>query len=77
MLGASEIHWKMQRCSKNVYDSLKNEYYCLVNRNVTEVYANSDSWNAHCSVSKFEIISLAFKWLIVLRSALKACDQMH
>ena len=25
----------------------------------------------------FDIISLAFKWLIVLRSAIRTCDQMH
>ena len=40
-------------------------------------YVNCDSWNAHCSIYKVEIISLEFKWLIVLRSALKACDQIH
>ena len=49
----------------------------LVNRNVTELYANCGSRNARCSVFKVEIISLAFKWLIVLRSAIKTHDQTH
>ena len=39
--------------------------------------ANCGSQNALFSVSKVEIISLAFKWLIVLRSAIKTCHQMH
>ena len=39
------------------------------------MYANCGSQNAGCSMSKVEIISLAFKWLIVLRSAIKTCDQ--
>ena len=44
--------------------------------NVTEMCANCGSRNARCSVSaKVEIISLAFKWLIVLKSALKTRDQ--
>ena len=34
---------------------------------------NCGSWNAHCSVCKVEIISVAFKWLIILRSAHKTC----
>ena len=33
--------------------------------------------NAGCSISKVEIISLGFKWLIVLRSAIKTRDQTH
>ena len=33
--------------------------------------------SARCSVSKVHIISLAFKWLIALRLALKIHDQMH
>ena len=49
----------------------------LVNRNVTEMCAKCGLQNAHCSVYKVEIISLAFKWLIVLRSAMKTCDQTH
>ena len=31
--------------------------------------------NTRCSVSKVGIISLVFKWLIVLRSAMKTGDQ--
>ena len=31
--------------------------------------------NARCSVSKLGIISLVFKWFIVLRSAMKTRDQ--
>ena len=45
--------------------------------NVTEMYVNCGSRTARSSVSKFEIISLAFKWLIVLRSAIKTRDQTH
>ena len=33
--------------------------------------------NARCSVYKVEIISFAFKWLIVLRFAIKTRDQTH
>ena len=36
--------------------------------------ANCGLWNAHCSVYK---VSLAFKWLIVFRSAMKTRDQTH
>ena len=39
----------------------------LVNRNVTDMYVNCGSRKTHCSVYKVEVISLAFKWLIVLR----------
>ena len=35
----------------------------LVNRNVTEMFANCGSQNARCSISKVEIISMSFKWL--------------
>ena len=49
----------------------------LVNRNATEMDVNCGSRNARCSVYKVEIISLAFKWLIVLRSAIKTHDQTH
>ena len=41
------------------------------------MYANCGSRNAHCSIYKVEIISLAFKWLIILGSAIKTCDQMY
>ena len=41
------------------------------------MYANCGSQNARCSVYKVEIISLAFKWLIVLRSAIETRDQTH
>ena len=41
------------------------------------MYVNCGSWNARCTVYKVEIISLAFKWLIVLRSAIKTRDQTH
>ena len=46
---------------------------------VTEMYANCGSRNAHFSVYTIEIISLdvAFKWLIVLRSAIKMRNQTH
>ena len=37
----------------------------------------SGSRNTRCSYSKVEIISLAFKWLIVLRSAIRTRDQTH
>ena len=50
---------------------------CIVNRNVTEMFVNCGSRNARWAVYKVEIISLAFKWLIVLRSAIKARDQTH
>ena len=36
-----------------------------------------ESWNVRCAVYKVEIISLAFQWLIVLRSAIKTRDQTH
>ena len=39
--------------------------------NVIKIYVNCGSRNECCSVYKVEIISLAFKWLIVLRSAMK------
>ena len=38
-------------------------------RNVCEL------WITFCSVYKVETISVAFNWLIVLRSALRTCDQ--
>ena len=41
------------------------------------MYVKCGSRNARNSVSKVEIISLAFKWLIVLRSAMKTRDQTH
>ena len=44
---------------------------------MTKMYANCGSEIARCSVYKVEIISLAFKWLLVLRSAIKMCDQTH
>ena len=83
----------MQRCCMTVLKCV-----LLVNRNVTEMYANRGSWivdrgswivdrgswimdrgswNAHCFISKVEILSLEFKWLIVLRSAIKRHDQTH
>ena len=74
MPGLSEICQKTQRCRKNAYDGLENAYYL---RNVTEMSENCGSRNAGCSISKVEIISLAFKWLIVLRSAIKTRDQTH
>ena len=43
-----------------------------MNRNVTEMYVNYGLRNGRCSVYKVEIISLAFKWLIILRPAIKA-----
>ena len=33
--------------------------------------------NVRCSIYKVEIISLAFRCLIILKSALKMRDQMH
>ena len=66
------------KCRKNVYDSLKNAYYSvLVNIYMTEIYVNCGSWNVHCSVSKVEIVSLAFKWLIVLRLTIKTSDKKY
>ena len=50
---------------------------CKDKRDQNVLYANCDLWNARCSISKVEIISLAFKWLMVLRSAIKMHDQMH
>ena len=47
----------------------------LFNTNVTKMYANCGLWNVCCSFSKVEIISSAFKWIIVLRSAIKVVDQ--
>ena len=44
---------------------------------MTEMHGNCGSRNACCSISKVEIVSLAFKWLIVLRLAIKPCDQTH
>ena len=41
------------------------------------MYVNCGSRNARCSFSKVQIISLVFKWLIVLRSAIKTRHQMH
>ena len=59
----------MHECCEYVYDCLQN--VLLVNVNVNKVHVNRGSQNACCSDSKVEIISLAFKWLIILRSALK------
>ena len=42
-------------------------------RNVYELWIA----DTRCSVYRVEIISLAFKWLIVLRSAIKSRDQTH
>ena len=47
----------------------------LVNINVTGMFVNCGSRTVHFSISKVEIISLAFKWLIILRSAIKTHDQ--
>ena len=65
-----KIHLPASRlvCQKNVR---KHKAALVVNRNVTEMYANCGSQNVRCSVSKVEIISL------VLRSAIKTRDQTH
>ena len=34
-------------------------------------FVNCGSRNAHCSFFKVELISLAFRWLVVLRLAIK------
>ena len=44
-----------------------------INIDVTEIHVNCGSQNVCCSIAKVEIISLAFKWLIILRSAMKMC----
>ena len=49
----------------------------IVNVNVTKMYVNCGSRNVCCSVYEVEIISLALKRLIVLRSAIKTHDQTH
>ena len=66
VLGLSEIHQKTQRCHKNVYEGLENAL--LVNINVTTV---------DHGMHEVEIISLAFKWLMLLRSAIKMRNRMH
>ena len=71
----SETRWKTQRCRKNAYDG--TNMCILAKGNVTEIYEYCGLQNVHCSASKVEIISLAFKWLIVLKSATKASDQTH
>ena len=38
---------------------------------VTEMYVNCGSRNVRCTIYKVELISLAFKWLIILRSAIE------
>ena len=55
-----------------MYDGVENMYYI----NVTEMYVNCGLRNVHCSIYKVEMISLAFKWLIILRLALKMHNQM-
>ena len=45
--------------------------------NVTDIYVNCGSWNVCCSLAKVEILSLAYKWLIVLRSAIQMHPQTH
>ena len=68
-LSSLVICQKMQMCCKNAYDGLENVLLVIIY--VTEMYANCVSRNANCSIYKVEIISLAFKWLIILRSAIK------
>ena len=67
----------MQRCRKNAYMVVLKIRISHVNRDVTKMYANYCLWNGCCSISKVEMISLAFKWLIVLRLAINTRDQTH
>ena len=61
------------RFVRKVLEKAKVPEKCIlfVNINVTRIYVNCASRNVHCSVSKVEIISLAFKWLIILMTAIK------
>ena len=61
------------RFVRKVLEKAKVPEKCIlfVNINVTRMYVNCASRNVHCSVSKVEIISLAFKWLIILMTAIK------
>ena len=71
-LGLSQIRQKTQRCRNNACDGLDNAYYLK-----TEMWPNCGSRNTRCSVSKVKIISLAFKWLILLRLTIKTRHQTH
>ena len=65
LLALPEILQKSKGAVKMCMTVLK--MLLLVNRNVTKMSANCGSRNACCFVYKVEIISLAFKRLIVLR----------
>ena len=60
-----KIRQKTQRCRKNACDGL--EMRITRKQKCDRHDVNCGSRNAHCSVYKVEVISLAFKWLIVLR----------
>ena len=70
-LGLAEIRQKMSEIrQKTCMADLKMRINC-------KQKCDRSLRNAGCSISKVEIISLGFKWLIVLRSAIKTHDQTH
>ena len=71
------VNGKSKHLSKD-YPHLDNHARQTTHKNICDPnFVNCGSRNARCSSSKVEIISLAFNWLIVLRSAIKTCDQTH
>ena len=64
--------WNARKCKGAVKRCMTCKHYkCYV----TETYANCGLRNAHCSIYKVQIISLAFKLLIVLRSAIESVNK--
>ena len=63
-------------CQKYVRKRKGAVKMCITCKNVTEMYVNCDSRNAHGFVYKVEIISLTFKWLIALRYVIKRTESL-
>ena len=63
-------------CQKYVRKRKGAVKMCITCKNVTEMYVNCDSQNVHGFVYKVEIISLTFKWLIVLRYMIKRTESL-
>ena len=74
-LGLSEIHQKGKGAVKMRTTVLKMRITCKQKCDRND-YVNCGWRNVHRSIYKLEI-SLALKWLIVLRLAVKMCDQTH
>ena len=80
MLGWSEISQKMPRCRENAFIYIWQSWKCVITCKQTCDQNECKLWiveSTSCSIYKVKIISLEFKWLILLGLAMKTCNQMH